>query len=83
MEICATDPFTANKLFGHLFSGRYKAKPVDASSTGYLKSACDYVHLNPVRTGLLSPEQPLQNYRWSSYPLYLPQPRLPGQQSPI
>ena len=60
-----------HKLFGHLFSGRYKAKPVDASGTGYLKSACDYVHLNPVRAGLLSPEQPLQSYRWSSYPLYL------------
>jgi putative transposase len=60
-----------HKLFGHLFSGRYKAKPVDASGTGYLKSACDYVHLNPVRAGLLSPEQLLQSYRWSSYPLYL------------
>ena len=60
-----------HKLFGHLFSGRYKAKPVDAGGTGYLKSACDYVHLNPVRAGLLSPEQPLQSYRWSSYPLYL------------
>jgi putative transposase len=59
-----------HKLFGHLFSGRYKAKPVDASGTGYLKSACDYVHLNPVRAGLLTPEQPLQTYRWSSYPLY-------------
>jgi putative transposase len=53
------------------FSGRYKAKPVDGSGTGYLKSACDYVHLNPVRAGLLTPEQPLQHYRWSSYPLYL------------
>jgi REP element-mobilizing transposase RayT len=60
-----------HKLFGHLFSGRYKAKPVDGSGTGYLKSACDYVHLNPVRAGLLGPEQPLQTYRWSSYPLYL------------
>ena len=60
-----------HKLFGHLFSRRYKAKPVDAGGTGYLKSACDYVHLNPVRAGLLSPEQPLQSYRWSSYPLYL------------
>jgi hypothetical protein len=60
-----------HKLFGHLFSGRYKAKPVDGSGTGYLKSACDYVHLNPVRAGLLTPEQPLQHYHWSSYPLYL------------
>jgi REP element-mobilizing transposase RayT len=58
-------------LFGHLFSGRYKALPLEGSGTGYLKSACDYVHLNPVRAGLLSPEQPLQAYLWSSYPFYL------------
>jgi len=62
------------KEFGHLFSGRYKALPRDASSTGYLKAVCDYVHLNPVRAGLLAPEQPLQTYPWSSYPLYLAEP---------
>ena len=60
-----------HKLFGHLFSGRFKALIVDGSGTGYLKTVCDYVHLNPVRAGLLAPEQPLQDYRWSSYPLYL------------
>ena len=38
-----------HKLFGHLFSGRYKALVVDGSGTGYLKTVCDYVHLNPVR----------------------------------
>ena len=59
------------KLFGHLFSGRYKALLVDGSGTGYLKSVCDYVHLNPVRAGLLTAEQPLQAYGWSSYPVYL------------
>ena len=59
------------KLFGHLFSGRYKALLVDGSGTGYLKTACDYVHLNPVRAGLLQPQEPLQRFRWSSYPLYV------------
>lgn len=63
-----------HKEFGHLFSGRYKALPVDGSGTGYLKAVCDYVHLNPVRAGLISPEKPLQTYRWSSYPLYLEEP---------
>ena len=63
-----------HKLFGHLFSGRYKALPVDGSATGYLKSACDYVHLNPARANLIAPEQPLQAYPWSSYPLYLKEP---------
>jgi REP element-mobilizing transposase RayT len=57
--------------FGHLFSGRYKALMVEGSGNGYLKAVGDYVHLNPVRAGLLRPEQPLQDYAWSSYPLYL------------
>jgi putative transposase len=60
-----------HKVFGHLFSGRYKALVVDGSGDGYLKTACDYVHLNPVRAGLLSAEEPLERYRWSSYPFYI------------
>ncbi len=63
-----------HKEFGHLFSGRYKALPVDSSGTGYLKAACDYVHLNPARAKLLKPEQPLEAFPWSSYPLYLVAP---------
>ncbi len=38
-----------HKVFGHLFSGRYKALIVDGSGNGYLKTVCDYVHLNPAR----------------------------------
>ena len=68
-----------HKEFGHLFSGRYKALLVDGSGNGYLKAVGDYVHLNPVRAGLLAPQQPLQAYPWSSYPLYLQEPaRRPG-----
>ena len=32
-----------HKLFGHLFSGRYKALLVEGSGNGYLKTVCDYV----------------------------------------
>lgn len=64
-----------HKFFGHLFSGRYKALIVDGSGTGYLKTVCDYVHLNPVRARLLRPQQPLRDYAWSSWPEYLKQPR--------
>ena len=60
-----------HKLFGHLFSGRYKALIVDGSGNGYLKTVCDYVHLNPARAKLLRPNQPLRNYVWSSWPEYL------------
>lgn len=63
-----------HKEFGHLFSGRYKALPVDGSTTGYLKTVCDYVHLNPVRAGLLTQGQLLAVYPWSSYGEYLKAP---------
>src|SRR5439155_1503076 len=60
-----------HRLFGHLFSGRYKSLVVDGSGHGYLRTVCDYVHLNPVRAHLLRPQQPLQEFGWSSYPEYL------------
>ena len=63
-----------HKLFGHLFSGRYKALIVDGSENGYLKTVCDYVHLNPSRAKLLKPKKPLSAYRWSSWPEYLKAP---------
>jgi len=53
-----------HKLFGHVFSGRYKALLVERSH-GYLKTVCDYVPLNPVRAGLLRPEERLLGYPWS------------------
>jgi len=49
-----------HKLFGHLFSGRYKALIVDGSGRGYLRTVCDYVHLNPARAKLISEEQKLR-----------------------
>jgi hypothetical protein len=60
-----------HRLFGHLFSGRYKSLIVDGSGDGYLKTVCDYVHLNPARAKLLKPDQPLRAFAWSSWPLYL------------
>ncbi|MFN3409125.1 MAG: transposase [Limisphaerales bacterium] len=60
-----------HKLFGHLFSGRYKALIVDGSGNGYLRTVCDYVHLNPARAKLLPPERKLSAFPWSSWPGYL------------
>ena len=56
------------------FPGRYKALHVDGSGNGYLKAVCDYVHLNPVRVGLIGPKQCLESYPWSSYAHYLQAP---------
>jgi REP element-mobilizing transposase RayT len=60
-----------HKEFGHLFSGRYKALVVDGSGNGYLKTVCDYVHLNPARAKLLRSTEPLSAFAWSSYRQYL------------
>jgi putative transposase len=64
-----------HKLFGHVFSGRYKSVLIDGASPGYLKVACDYVHLNPVRAKLLAPGERLLAYPWSSWGLYLVTPQ--------
>jgi len=63
-----------HKVFGHLFSGRYKSLIVDGSGNGYLRTVCDYVHLNPARAKLVRPGQALREYAWSSWPEYLKRP---------
>jgi len=49
---------------GHLFQGRYKALLVEEGSA--LGQVCHYLHLNPVRAGLVSVDA-LRSYRYSSY----------------
>lgn len=58
-------------VWGHLFGGRYKAQLIDGRSPGYLLRACNYVHFNPVRAGMLGAKQKIEAYAWSSYPAYL------------
>jgi REP element-mobilizing transposase RayT len=60
-----------HKLFGHLFSGRYKSLIVDGSGSGYLKSVGDYVHLNPARAKLVVADATLKSFAWSSWPASL------------
>jgi REP element-mobilizing transposase RayT len=57
-------------LSGHLFQGRYKAVIVDPEERGYFVTLSDYIHLNPVRAGLVNLDDKLFSYRWSSYPWY-------------
>ncbi len=64
-----------NKLrgeHGHLFQGRYKSLLVEEGEA--LGMLCHYLHLNPVRAGLM-PAIRLGAYRYSSY-WYLDQPKL-------
>ena len=57
---------------GHLFQGRYKAILLDADA--YLLELLRYIHLNPVRAGIVKlPE----GYPWSSHRAYLGQEKIP------
>ena len=56
---------------GHLFQGRYKALLVEEGEA--LGQVCHYIHLNPVRAGIV-PVAELATYRYSSY-WYLRRPK--------
>jgi REP element-mobilizing transposase RayT len=62
---CRFNRFRGEK--GHLFQGRYKALMVEAGD--HLSELCHYIHLNPVRAGVMGVEQLLE-YRYSSYWYY-------------
>lgn len=59
-----------HRLSGHLFQGRYKAVVVDPEERGYFVTLSDYIHLNPVRAGIVGLNDRLFDYRWSSYRWY-------------
>jgi REP-associated tyrosine transposase len=59
-----------HRLSGHLFQGRYKAVGVDPEESGYFVTLSDYIHLNPVRAGMIKLDGRLFDYRWSSYRWY-------------
>ncbi|MFB3886935.1 MAG: transposase [Thermodesulfobacteriota bacterium] len=53
-------------MVGHLFQGRYKAILCDKD--GYLLSLVKYIHLNPMRAGIV---QEVDKYSWSSHRVYI------------
>ncbi len=50
---------------GHLFQNRYKALAVE--SDGYLLEVIRYIHLNPVRAGILPDVASLEDYPWTGH----------------
>lgn len=63
---------------GHVFQGRYKAVLVDPDAVG---AVCHYIHLNPVRAGLVRPEA-LGRWPWSSMATMVNRRRRPKWYSP-
>jgi REP element-mobilizing transposase RayT len=55
-----------HKRSGHLFQGRYKSVLVENESYWHILSL--YIHLNPIRAGMV---EKLSEYNWSSYHDYV------------
>lgn len=60
------------KQVGHLFQGRYKPIVIDLDS--YLLQLTAYLHLNPVRAGMV---EFAGDYQWSSHRAYLAKESIP------
>jgi len=63
---------TRHGLWGHVFGGRYKAILVEPGNCFW--AVLDYIHLNPVRAGLVEREKGLKSSGWSSLRGYLQEP---------
>jgi len=59
-----------NRRVGHLLQGRYKSYLCDKDT--YLLNLIRYIHLNPVRAGLVN--HPAE-YQWSSHGDYVNEPK--------
>ncbi len=61
-----------HKSSGHVFQDRFKSIPVENAS--HMRTLIRYIHLNPVKAGIV--ERP-QEYRWSSHSAYLGDEEIP------
>jgi putative transposase len=59
-----------HKLRGHVFGGRYKAIVVQDGEGEYFSHLLNYIHLNPLRAGLVTIKDGLDSYPWSSLSFY-------------
>lgn len=59
---------TRHERIGPLFEGIFKAVRIESDEQ--LIHVSRYIHLNPVSSFIIEPEQ-LENYLWSSYPEYI------------
>jgi putative transposase len=64
---------------GHVFQGRYKSLVIDPLDSHHIIAVSDYIHLNPIRAGIVGDLNGLISYQWSSLPAYLS----PTQNQPI
>ena len=63
---------------GHLFQNRYKSIVCDEES--YLLELIRYIHLNPLRSGIVKDMEELAHYPWSGHAVLMGRKTLPGQE---
>jgi len=64
---------------GHLFENRYKSLLCDRDS--YLLELVRYIHLNPLRAGLVASMDGLERYPWTGHPVLLGKRRASWQET--
>ena len=62
---------------GHLFQNRYKS--IVCEEEPYLLELVRYIHLNPLRAGLVKGMHELDRYKWSGHSVLMGNRELPGQ----
>jgi putative transposase len=66
-----------HKRSGHLFQNRYKS--IVCEEDAYLLELVRYIHLNPLRAGLVDSMDKLDSYKWSGHTVILGHAQLAGQ----
>ena len=64
---------------GHLFQNRYKS--IVCEEEPYLLELVRYIHLNPLRAGLVADMTELDRYPWSGHAVLMGQHQLEGQET--
>src|ERR1035437_564803 len=70
-----------NKRSGHLFQNRYKSIVCEEES--YLLELVRYIHLNPLRAGMVRSMEELDLYPWSGHAALLGKQNLEGQKTQV
>jgi hypothetical protein len=66
---------------GHLFQNRYKSSVIDTER--YLLELIRYIHLNPVRSGIVQSLESLARYSWTGHYEIMATGRLPWEKYPF
>ena len=66
-----------NQRSGHLFQNRYKS--IVCEEEPYLLELVGYIHLNPLRAGMVATLQGLDFYPWTGHAVLLGNRRFKGQ----